>query len=116
MTQLRKQLATCEQRLSQYRAALNAGADPVQVAKWINETEQERARLEGEVSAVPVDRVISRDGLAELLQHTGELARAVVDARPGRQGRALQETRAEDDVLPAETTRGSQGGPDFHMC
>lgn len=44
-TQLRKQLATCKQRLSQYRSALNAGADAEQVAKWINETDQERALL-----------------------------------------------------------------------
>ncbi|WP_205719238.1 recombinase family protein [Actinomadura geliboluensis] len=81
-TQLRKQLATCDQRLNQYRAALNAGADAVQVAAWINETEQERARLKGELDAIPADQTVTSDGLAELLQQTGELARAVVHACP----------------------------------
>ncbi|WP_372442463.1 zinc ribbon domain-containing protein [Actinomadura nitritigenes] len=56
-TRLRKQLAACDQRLTQYRAALNAGADAVHVAKWINETEQERQRVEGELRAVPTDQV-----------------------------------------------------------
>lgn len=82
VTHLRKQLATCHQQLNQYRAALNAGADAAQVAKWINETEQERARLEGELNAVPADQAISSDGLAELLHQTGELANAVVRAHP----------------------------------
>src|SRR5690606_10396317 len=83
VSHLRKRLATCQQQLNQYRAALNAGADVVQVAKWINETEQERARLEGELNAVPADQAISSDGLAELLHRTGELAQAVVRAHPG---------------------------------
>ncbi|TDC86932.1 hypothetical protein [Actinomadura sp. 7K507] len=80
--QLRKQLSTCDQRLNQYRAALNAGADAVQVARWINDTEQERARLEGELRAIPADQAVSSDGLAELLHETGELAHAVVNAHP----------------------------------
>ncbi|RFS87510.1 hypothetical protein D0T12_04660 [Actinomadura spongiicola] len=50
--------------------------------KWINETEQERARLEGEVSAIPADQAISGYGLAEVSHRTGELARAVADAHP----------------------------------
>ncbi|MFC6879659.1 MULTISPECIES: recombinase family protein [Actinomadura] len=82
ITQLRKRLATCDQRLSQYRAALNAGADAVHVATWINETEQERARLECELGSVPPSHKVSSHGLEELLNWTGELAHAVVHAHP----------------------------------
>jgi hypothetical protein len=81
-TQLCKQLAACDQRLTENRAALNAGADAVQVAKWINETEQEPQRVEGELRAVPTDQAVSPDVVAELLRRAGDLADAVVRARP----------------------------------
>jgi hypothetical protein len=80
--QLRKQLAICDQRLNQYRAALNTGADAVQVARWINEAEQERRRVESELRAIPTNQPVSSDGLAELLHWTSDLARAVVQADP----------------------------------
>ena len=38
---------------AQYRAALDAGADPATVAKWITETEAERARYESAQRAAP---------------------------------------------------------------
>ncbi|MER6817257.1 hypothetical protein ABT299_49085 [Spirillospora sp. NPDC000708] len=62
--------------------ALNAGADAVQVAKWINEAEQKRQRVESEFRAVPTDQTISPDVVAELLRRAGDLADAVVRARP----------------------------------
>lgn len=39
------QIADCDRKLAQYPAALDAGADPASVARWIIETETERARL-----------------------------------------------------------------------
>ncbi|RSN61941.1 recombinase family protein [Actinomadura sp. WAC 06369] len=79
---LRKQITACDQRIHQYRAALDAGADPAQVAGWINETQQERTRHEAELRAMPEGEVVSRDHIVELLNETGELARAVVHAHP----------------------------------
>jgi site-specific DNA recombinase len=37
-------IAECDRKLIQYRATLDAGADPATVARWITETEAERAR------------------------------------------------------------------------
>ncbi|MEV0660516.1 hypothetical protein ACIBI3_00410 [Actinomadura luteofluorescens] len=53
-----------------------------QVAKWINETEQERRHLESEPRAVPADQAVSSDEVAELLHRPSDLARAVVHADP----------------------------------
>ena len=39
-------LRSCEERLSRYRAALEAGADPVIVPGWIAEVRAERLRHE----------------------------------------------------------------------
>ena len=41
-----EKIAACDYKLTQYRAALDAGARPVTVAGWIAETEAERARHE----------------------------------------------------------------------
>jgi hypothetical protein len=37
-------IAECGRKITQYRAALDAGADPAMVAGWITETEAERVR------------------------------------------------------------------------
>lgn len=40
---IRRTIAACDRRLAQHRAALEAGADPILVTGWINETQAERA-------------------------------------------------------------------------
>ena len=40
------QIAGCDRKLAQYRATLDAGAEPATVARWITETEAERARYQ----------------------------------------------------------------------
>jgi hypothetical protein len=42
--QTARKVAECDRKLAQYRAALDAGADPATVAEWITETEAEKAR------------------------------------------------------------------------
>lgn len=37
-------IAECDRKLAQYRAALDAGAEPASLVRWITETETERAR------------------------------------------------------------------------
>lgn len=79
---LRKQQTRCDRKLVQYRAALDAGADPAEVTGWINDVKQERARLEREVKAAPRGSGISRDEIADLLQRTGDLAQLAINADP----------------------------------
>ncbi|WP_396450456.1 recombinase family protein [Actinomadura sp.] len=79
---LRKQQMRCDRKLVQYRAALDAGADPAEVTGWINDVKQERARLEREVKAAPRGAGISRDEIADLLQRTGDLAQLAINAEP----------------------------------
>jgi site-specific DNA recombinase len=44
-------LADYDQKLAQYRRALDTGADPAVVTGWFNETQTEKARLERELRA-----------------------------------------------------------------
>ncbi|MEO3772166.1 hypothetical protein [Micromonospora sp. B9E7] len=39
-------IAACDAKLAQYRAALDAGADPALVTGWITQTQAERTRAE----------------------------------------------------------------------
>ena len=38
-----REIAECDAKLRQHRAALEAGADPVLVTSWMNETQAKRA-------------------------------------------------------------------------
>jgi site-specific DNA recombinase len=79
---VRKQLSHCDRKLNQYRAALDAGADPVEVTGWINSVKQDRARLEGELLAVPRGERISHEEIADMLTRAGDLTKLIIAADP----------------------------------
>jgi hypothetical protein len=63
-------IAGCDRKLAQYRAALDAGAEPATVARWITETEAERARYQAvKRAAAPhlVPAAMSRDEIASVV-------------------------------------------------
>jgi hypothetical protein len=73
-------IAECDRKLAQYRAALDAGANPATVAGWIAETEAEKASyaLVMRGSGQPRKRMSEReikaivDGLADIARELGE--------------------------------------------
>lgn len=77
---LRKRLSKCDRKLSQYRSALDAGGDPIEISSWINETKSERARLEGEMKAAPVAQRISVAEIRSMIEEVGDLVRLVGEA------------------------------------
>ncbi|MFI7453680.1 recombinase family protein [Nonomuraea sp. NPDC049714] len=79
---LRKRLSKCDRKLGQYRSALDAGGDPIEISSWINETKSERARLEGELKAVPAAQRISVAEIRSMIEEVGDLVRLVADADP----------------------------------
>ncbi|MEU8108407.1 recombinase family protein [Nonomuraea muscovyensis] len=79
---LRKRLTHCDRKLSQYRSALNAGGDPIEISSWINETKSERARLEGELKALPTAQRISVAEIRAMIEEVGDLVRLVSEADP----------------------------------
>ncbi|MFC4015753.1 hypothetical protein ACFOY2_51680 [Nonomuraea purpurea] len=64
------------------RAALDAGGDPIEISSWINETKSERARLEGELKAVPAAQRITIAEIRSMIEEVGDLVRRVDDADP----------------------------------
>ncbi len=66
---LRDEIAQCEQRLAQYRAALDAGGDPAVVGQWITETQAKKLAVSMRLRALTgapdaAQRCLSRDEVA----------------------------------------------------
>jgi hypothetical protein len=74
-------IAECDQKLAQYRAALDAGASPATVAVWIAETEAEKARYEVGMRQVakPRERMTERE-IKSTVDKLADIARVLADA------------------------------------
>jgi len=70
----RRKIADCDQRLAKYRAALDAGADPVVVAGWMAEVQGERLRAEQELGRTVPGEKLSKDEVRKLVRSLGDIA------------------------------------------
>jgi site-specific DNA recombinase len=111
-----KKIAACDRKLKQYRAALDAGADPVEVTQWINDEKQKRARLEGELRAAPPAKRLSHEELADLLGRVGDLAQVAAEADPEDKAEAYKELGLKMTYYPQKQLVEARLMPDPHMC
>ncbi|WP_345023791.1 hypothetical protein, partial [Actinomadura keratinilytica] len=102
-------------RLARYRAALDAGADPVEVTKWINEAEQERAQLEAELRSPTRSEPIGAEKIAELLERVGELARMAATADPDGKADLYRELGLRMTFHHDKKLVEARVTPDLHM-
>jgi site-specific DNA recombinase len=75
-------IGDCDHRLTQYRAALDAGADPASVAKWITETESEKARLRATVRPAAPRPAMTREEIETTVNALAGLLAVIRDAGP----------------------------------
>jgi IS6 family transposase len=75
-------IADCDRKLAQYRATLDAGADPATVARWITETEAERARHKRAATPRPAATSMSRDEMASIVSALADILAVLRDADP----------------------------------
>ena len=79
------QIAGCDRKLAQYRAALDAGAEPATVARWITETEAERARYQAvKRAAAPhlAPAALSRNEIASVVNALSDVLVVLRSADP----------------------------------
>jgi hypothetical protein len=82
---VKAKIAECDRKLAQYRATLDAGADPASVAGWISETEAERAKYQAAKHATAPQRnakPMSRDQLTTIVADLSGLLSVLRDADP----------------------------------
>ena len=66
-------LAQCDRKLTQYRAALDAGGDPAVVARWITEAEAERAKYQALQRPAPPRPSMSRQEITTIVNTFADL-------------------------------------------
>lgn len=63
-----RELAECDAKLRQHRGALEAGADPVLVTSWMNETQAKRALAEARLRMSAGRRRMTQDEITSLVK------------------------------------------------
>jgi site-specific DNA recombinase len=77
-----REIAECDAKLRQHRAALEAGADPVLVTSWMNETQARRAVAEARLRKPAARRRMTRDEITSLVTALGDVMRVLRGADP----------------------------------
>jgi site-specific DNA recombinase len=82
--EINTKIAECDRKLTQYRATLDAGADPAIVARWITETEAERAKYQATKCATPQRAApsMSRDEIESIVTALSDLLTVLRRADP----------------------------------
>jgi site-specific DNA recombinase len=86
-----RKLADCDKRLSQYRKALDSGADPAVVAGWMSEVQTERLRAEQELAAAQPRAKLTDEQVRSLVRSLGDIAAVLADADPKLKSQLYEE-------------------------
>ena len=77
-----QEIAECDADLSRFQATLRAGADPVLVASWINQTQARRAAVEARLKKPARRRRMTEEEIMALVAEIGAVMEALKDADP----------------------------------
>jgi site-specific DNA recombinase len=75
-------VAECERKLAQYRAALDAGANPATVAAWIAETEAEKAAYALVTRRLEAHPRMTEQEIKAVVDKLADVARVLSTANP----------------------------------
>jgi site-specific DNA recombinase len=114
--ELTRKLSACDRKLDQYRAALDAGADPAEVTGWINAVKQERVRLEGDLRSAPRGQRLSHQEIADMIQRIGNLVEAATMADPDDKADLYRQLGLQMTYRPQKQLVEARLIPDPHMC
>jgi site-specific DNA recombinase len=94
--------------LDQYRATLDAGADPATVARWITETEAERAKYQALKRAAPPQATLamSREEVASVVSALSDLLIVLRSADPADKAEIYTRSPAGGPAADIPTGRG----------
>lgn len=77
-----REIAECDAKLRQHRAALEAGADPALITTWMKETQAKRALAEARLQKPGGRRHMTRDEITNLVTALGDMMQVLKDADP----------------------------------
>ncbi|MGB2566931.1 hypothetical protein ACPFP2_00535 [Micromonospora citrea] len=82
ITAARETLATCATQLDRYRAALDSGADPTIVSRWIADVQAEQVTAEATLRRLTGRRTMSPDEIQQVVEALGNITAVLRDANP----------------------------------
>jgi hypothetical protein len=112
----RKKVLECDRKLRQYRAALDAGADPVEVSDWINVTKQDRADVEAESRRAVGPAQVSAQEISDAIEAIGGLVEVIVTAESGDKAGLYRELGLRLTYRPQKRLVEARLEPGLHMC
>ncbi|MBO2451619.1 recombinase family protein [Actinomadura barringtoniae] len=89
----RAKIADCDNKLNRHRAALEAGADPVTITKWIAETNSERTAAEAELREAESgqQQTMTEEEIEQFIIRLGGLVCILTNAKPQDQQNVYQQ-------------------------
>ncbi|UWS75370.1 recombinase family protein [Streptomyces noursei] len=81
----RRAIAECDRRLAQYRAALDAGANPTTVAGWISQAEADKAAAQHQLATARAAQrtALTDEQITHMIKALGDLTDRLLAADPG---------------------------------
>lgn len=79
---LTRKIADCDERLTKYRKALDAGAGPVVVAGWMSEVQGERLKAEREMGLAQPAGQLTKKQIRALVTSLKDIAAVLTTADP----------------------------------
>jgi hypothetical protein len=114
----RRAVAHCDARLASYRAALDSGADPPTVAKWIADVTREReSAVQAMTDARSADRapVVSRAEIAAVVTRMGKAVATLARADHADKQALYEELGLRLTYYPEDRTVIVEAGPGRHV-
>ncbi|WP_222623364.1 recombinase family protein [Streptomyces armeniacus] len=102
--QARAEIAQCDAKLATHRSALEAGADPGLITRWVAETQAVRAQAETKLRPPRsgTDTGISREQVADLIRAAGDLTQVIHQAAPADKAEIYQKLGLRIRYVPAQ--------------
>ncbi|WP_370026309.1 recombinase family protein [Planotetraspora sp. GP83] len=110
-----RRIAECDRKLNQYRAALDAGGDPVVISEWIKQIQGERAGALAMMREADSKPTVTRDQLARTIENLGDIVKTLQDGSAEKRSTVYrsiglkavydpetQKVRASIDLAPSD--------------
>jgi hypothetical protein len=101
-----QEIAECDAKLRQHRAALEAGADPVLITSWMKETQARRALAEARLKTPAARRRMTQEEITSLVTGVGEIMQALNEADPADKAEVYGRLGLTLTYHPSETGPG----------
>ncbi|WP_229688234.1 recombinase family protein [Micromonospora yangpuensis] len=107
----RETLATCTTRLDRYRAALDTGADPAVVTRWIADVQAEQVTAEADLRRLTGRRTMNPDEIRHIVKSLGNITNVLRDADPKDKARIYRELGLTLTYRPTTRIVSAQATP-----